>query len=110
MSRFDEKYWWRKNPDAPFAELLRAVEGHCHPEAYEEAYDDLIRIVRNPKGGEGARRFKEQLIAALRDPSAIPKDALFRAAEYSDGSDEKFLRRLWRDLYPDEPVPGENAS
>jgi hypothetical protein len=26
--------------------------------------------------------------------------------DYADGSDERFLRRVWRDLYGDEPVGG----
>jgi hypothetical protein len=34
----------------------------------------------------------------------LPEYALFTAAQYDDGSDEAFLRRLWRQLYGDEPV------
>lgn len=102
MTQFSGKYW-RDNPDTPFGVLLDTVEAYCHPEAYDEAYDDLICRVR--EDDEGVRRFKEQLGAALRDPAALPEDALFTAAQYGDGSDEAFLRRLWRDLYPDEPIP-----
>jgi hypothetical protein len=40
--------------------------------------------------------------AAIR----LPDDELFKATDYSDGSDERFLRRVWRDLYGEEPVAG----
>jgi hypothetical protein len=46
--------------------------------------------------------FKSELREALRDPSQLPGDELFESVEYSDGSDEAFLGRLWRDLYGDE--------
>ena len=48
-------------------------------------------------------------LEAIRDPGRLPGDELFRHVEYDDGSDEVFLRRLWRDLYGDEPVtlPGQ---
>ena len=49
--------------------------------------------------------FKSELRQALADPSQLPEDELLQCAvEYTDGSDEAFLRRLWRDLYGDEPV------
>lgn len=97
--------FWQKNPDAPFALLLRVVETYCHPEAYDEAYDDLKQVVHMPERDPAFDRFKEQLIEAIHDPSRLPEGALFRAAQYDDGSAEKFLARLWRDLYPDEPLP-----
>lgn len=97
-----EKFW-RTDREAPFATLLRAVEAHCHPEAYDEAYEDLQWMVRNTSTEE-MRVFKEELRRALRDPSQVPEGALSTAAQYGDGSDEKFLRRLWRDLYGNEPA------
>ena len=100
--------YWRENPDAPFAVLLDTVEAYCHPEAYDEAYDDLISRARNPQEDDLIQRFKEQLRVALLDPSTLPENSLFRAVQYDDGSDEMFLRRLWRDLYPEEPVPSRS--
>jgi hypothetical protein len=47
--------------------------------------------------------FREELREALADPSRLPDDELSRAAQYDDGSSQAFLRRLWRDLYGDEP-------
>jgi hypothetical protein len=50
------------------------------------------------------RIFKAELQQALADPSQLPNGELDDAVEYNDENDEKFLRRLWRDLYGDEPV------
>lgn len=100
-----ERGYWRDHPEAPFAELLTTVSTMCHPEV-SELYDELIELARNPEPDERMQLFKTQLREALDDPTRIPGDALHDAAKFSDGSDERFLRRLWRDLYPDEPVPG----
>ena len=100
-----EGRFWQHHPDAPFALLLRKVETYCHPEASDDAYDELKEFVHMPDHDPVFDRFKEQLTEAIRDPSQIPEDALFHAAQYSDGTDEKFLSRLWHDLYPDEPLP-----
>src|SRR2546423_332504 len=97
--------YWREDKNAPFAILLGTIEAHCHPEAYDEAYEDLIQRARHPEGDAGINDFKEQLRTALQDTSKLPEDALFTAAQYSDGSDDRFLSRLWRDLYPNEPLP-----
>ncbi len=40
----------------------------------------------------------------LADLGRLPGDELFKAVDYGDGSDESFLRRLWHDLYGDEPI------
>lgn len=98
--------FWQENPDAPFATLLSVIAGACHPEAWDEAYEDLRRIAREHPDTERMTRFKSELETAIRDPSQIPRADLFDAAQYDDGSPEKFLARLWRDLYPNEPLPG----
>lgn len=95
--------YWRDNEGAPFATLLSVVDGHCHPEAGEWAYTELQRLAKD-EGNEVMRRFKVELREVMADPSKLPENALFTAAQYDDGSDEAFLRRLWRDLYGDEPV------
>ena len=43
---------------------------------------------------------------ALADPGELPDNELFKAVQFSDGSNKAFLRRLWRDLYGDEPAAG----
>jgi hypothetical protein len=88
-----------------FSTLIAVAATYCHPEAYDGAYPDLIARARSPEpGDEEIRVFKAELWAALADPGRLPGDELFQAADYGDGSDARFLRRLWRDLYPDEPA------
>jgi hypothetical protein len=41
---------------------------------------------------------------AIKDPDQLPGNELSKHVRYEDGSPEAFLRRLWRDLYGDEPV------
>jgi hypothetical protein len=96
--------FWKKTPDAPFATLVRIAGTYCHPEADEDAYDDLKTLARRGDRQEMAD-FKIDLRKAIVDPSELPEWELYREVQFDDGSTEKFLRRLWRDLYPDEPVP-----
>jgi hypothetical protein len=46
--------------------------------------------------------FEAELRQAMAHPSELPGHELSDAVEYDDGSAEKFLRRLWRDLYGDQ--------
>jgi hypothetical protein len=97
--------YWAKNPTAPFATLIAVAATYCHPEAYDGAYQDLIDRARSPEpDDEEIGVFKAQLQEALTDPRQLPDDELFKAVDYGDGSDERFLRRLWRELYDDEPI------
>jgi hypothetical protein len=50
------------------------------------------------------RAFKAELRQALADPGQLPEGELDSAVEYTDENDAAFLRRLWRDLYGDEPA------
>lgn len=95
----------RRSPDTPFATLLDIAETYCHPEAWEGAYEQLRRLARERPDDPEMVRLKNELRAAIVDPSQVPRDDLFHAAEYDDGSGEKFLTRLWRDLYPDDEHP-----
>lgn len=100
-----QDYYWRLDSDAPFAALLRIVDTYCHPEAGgEESYEELIDLARHTDEFEEMRRFKEELRRALLGDRP-PENALYVAAQFGDGSDEAFLRRLWHDLYPNEPLP-----
>lgn len=75
--------YWAKHPEGPFATLIRVASTYCHPEQDADAYDDLKFLARQQDDAEMS---------------------VFKAVDYGDGSDEKFLRRLWRDLYGDEPI------
>ncbi|HEY3684565.1 MAG TPA: hypothetical protein VGL93_16145 [Streptosporangiaceae bacterium] len=98
--------FWDRDPDAPFATLLSTLESYVNPEA-DTKFPLLQEAARySDQGGEGAsmRVFKEELRAVVRDPSVLPEGALFEAVAYEDGSDRKFLERLWRELYGGEAV------
>jgi hypothetical protein len=98
-------FYWERHPDGPFATLIAVAATYCSPDAYDGAYDDLVSRARTPEAGDGEMRvFKAELRQGLADPSQLPDDELSEAVQYDDGSDEKFLRRLWHDLY--EPIAG----
>lgn len=96
-------FYWERQPDGPFVTLIRVASAYCDPDAYDGAYQDLIDRARRDNDDE-MRVFKAELREALADPGKLPGDELSESVEFSDGSDEAFLRRLWRDLYGDEPV------
>jgi hypothetical protein len=91
-----------QNAEAPFYWLISIIRNYCHPEA--DGFDELVEDIGYR--GPWTITFKEQHRAALLDPSQLPDGAIDWASSYDDGNDLRFLRRLWRDLYPNEPVPG----
>jgi hypothetical protein len=100
-------FYWERHPDGPFATLIAVAATYCSPDAYDGAYEDLVRRARAADADdEEMHVLKAELRQALADPGTLPDDELSAAVEYEDGSDEKFLRRLWRDLYGDEPAAG----
>lgn len=52
------------------------------------------------------RVFKDELRLAITHLGQVPGYELSSHVQYDDGSPEAFLRRLWRDLYGGELVPG----
>ncbi len=102
-------FYWERHPDGPFTTLIAVAATYFTPEAYDGAHDDLISRARAPEpDDEEIRAFTAELQQALAAPGQRPGDELFAAVDYGDGSDEAFLRRLWRDLYGDQP--GAQAS
>jgi hypothetical protein len=96
-------FYWERHPEGPFATLIGVAATYCSPDAYDGAYEDLVRRAHAADAeDEEMRVFKAELRQALADPNALPDEELSTAVEYDDGSDERFLRRLWRDLYGDE--------
>jgi hypothetical protein len=97
-------YYWRQDKDAPFAFFLTIVDTYLHPESgYDVA--DLGEWLRHADPPEDAVRFKGEFQRLLSgDLDQLPKGALGTAAAFDDGSDEAFLRRLWRELYGNEPI------
>jgi hypothetical protein len=100
-------FYWERHPDGPFATLIAVAATYCSPDAYDGAYEDLVSRARSPQTADDEMRiFKAELREALADPGQLPAGELDDAVEYDDGSDEKFLRRLWHDLYGNEPIAG----
>jgi hypothetical protein len=95
-------FYWERHPDGPFATLIGVAATYCSPDADAEDYERLKRLAIRQDDQE-MRLFKAELRQALADPSQLPEGELDDAVEYRDGNDEAFLRRLWRDLYGDEP-------
>ncbi|MDN3359934.1 hypothetical protein [Actinomadura sp. DC4] len=87
-----------------YATLFGVTGTYCHPEADEEAYGALRRLAGRANDAPMAL-FKEELRRALTHPEEVPEEALYREVQYGDGGAAEFLRRLWRDLYPEEPTP-----
>ena len=83
--------------------LIAVTTSYLHPEANEP--EALRRRARRAGEGDAEMRvFKAELRQAITHPDQVPRDELSSHVEYDDGSPEAFLRRLWRDLYGDEPV------
>jgi hypothetical protein len=95
---------WQRDPNSPFAFFLRIVDTYLHPESTHDV-DDLAWWTKHADPPEKAIRFKDELRRLLTgDLDKLPESSLSTAAEYEDGSDEAFLRRLWHELYGDEPI------
>ena len=95
------EFYWTRHPDGPFATLIRISTTYLHPEA--DDLESLQRLAKRENDPE-MRIFKAELREAIKNPGQVPADELSKHVEYEDGSPEAFLRRLWRDLYGDEPV------
>jgi hypothetical protein len=100
-------FYWERHPEGPFATLIAVATTYLDPENYH--LDNLKELAKR-EDDEEMRVFKSELREALRDPSQLPGDELSESVEYSDGSDEAFLRRLWHELYGDEPFEAPPAT
>jgi hypothetical protein len=95
------EFYWKRHPDGPFATLIRITTTYLHPET--DDLESLQRLVKRENDTE-MHAFKAELRAAIKDPDQLPDDELSKHVRYEDGSPEAFLRRLWRDLYGEDPV------
>lgn len=96
-------FYWERHPDGPFATLIGVAATYCSPDADAEDYERLKRLAQH-EDDQRMRAFKAELRQALDNPDQLPAGELDNAVEYNDESEEKFLRRLWRDLYGNEPI------
>ena len=96
-------FYWERHPDGPFATLIGVATTYCSPDADAEDYERLKRLAQY-EDDQRMRVFKAELRQALAEPSQLPTGELDNAVEFNDATEEEFLRRLWRDLYGDEPI------
>ena len=101
--------YWVRHPSDPFGTLIGVAATYCSPDADPGDYERLKRLAAR-EDDQQMRVFKAELRQALADPGQLPRGELDNAAEYGDENDEKFLRRLWRDLYGGEPVPDSDGA
>jgi hypothetical protein len=93
--------YWERHPDGPFVTLIAVAATYLNPESYDL---ECLKELAKREDDEEMRVFKRELRQALQDPSQLPGDELSESVEYDDGSDKAFLRRLWHDLYGNEPL------
>lgn len=98
----DDDFYWKRHPGGPFATLIKVTTTYLHPEAGD--LESLQERARDDADDPEMRVFKDELRQAITSPGQVPRGELFSHVVYDDGSPEEFLRRLWRDLYGDEPV------
>jgi hypothetical protein len=96
-------FYWERHPDGPFATLIAVAATYCSPDADAADYEKLKRLAGR-ENDQRMRVFKEELRQALADPGRLPEGELDNAVEFADEDEAAFLRRLWRDLYGDEPT------
>ena len=92
-------FYWERHPDGPFATLIEIATNYLDPENYDP---EALKSPREAEGDRGDAGIQVGTREAIKDPGQLPGDELFESVEYSEGSDEAFLRRLWHDLYGDE--------
>jgi hypothetical protein len=97
-------WYWERQPGGPFVTLIAVAATYLNPEGYDL---DSLKALAKREGDEEMRVFKTELRDALRDPVQLPGDELWESVEYSNGSDEAFLRWLWHELYGDEPFDAD---
>lgn len=102
------RMYWLEDETVPFATFLRMIQTFYHPEIRDDNFAELVQLAHDGGGGEKMVVFKRELarlVGGERD--GLSPDAISVAAGYDEwATDEEFLRWLWRQLYPDESLPG----
>lgn len=101
-------FYWKRHPDGPFATLIAVATTYLYPEA--DGPESLQERAKDDDDDPEMRVFKAELRQAIAHPGQVPRYELSSRVRYDDGSPRKFLRRLWRDLYGDEPVRGPGQA
>jgi hypothetical protein len=101
-------HYYLDDKSAPFALFLTIIDTYLHPES-GMTVDDLREWLSYPEPTDEMIQFKDDFRRLLSgELDELPKGALGTASAFDDGSEEAYLRRLWHELYDDEPVqPGK---
>jgi hypothetical protein len=95
------EFYWSGIPTARSRRSSGSRRHTCIPKR------TTLNHCRGSRNAETTQRCASLKLSSAR-PSKTPirsrPDELSKHVEYEDGSPEAFLRRLWRDLYGDEPV------
>ena len=94
-------FYWERHPDGPFVTLIAVATTYLHPENYD--LESLKQLARS-EDDEEMRVFKSELREALRDPSQLPDDELWKSVEYGDGTTRRSCVDSRHELYGDEPL------
>lgn len=100
-------FYWTRHPDGPFVTLISVAANYLNAEMYRP---EALRTRAMRDDDPEMRVFKAELREAIQHPERLPADELDENVEYDDANDEAFLRRLWRDLYGDEPITTPGTS
>ncbi|GAB3768408.1 hypothetical protein [Microlunatus parietis] len=101
--RFRDRPWVNGNPDEiEYGWLYRILENYLNPEIND--FEELQGFVQS--GDPLSNVFKRQLRDAMEGFNDGIEENIGSITAFDDGSGMLYLRRLWRDLYPGEPVPG----
>jgi hypothetical protein len=67
------EFYWKRDPDGPFATLIRIATTYLHPEA-----DDLqsLQTLAKRENDEEMRTFKAELRQAIENPALVPNEEL----------------------------------
>ncbi|MFC7623635.1 hypothetical protein [Microlunatus sp. GCM10028923] len=100
---FKYRYWLRGEPDSiTFGWLYRYLDLYLNPEVNN--LDGLQEFTRSNDADAAA--FKRQLREAIENFDDEVERHIDYISAYDDDSGAHYLRRVWRDLYPGEAVPG----
>jgi hypothetical protein len=94
-------FYRERPPDGPFAPLIAVAAAYPGPENHDPG---SLKELAGRDDVPEMRVLRAGLRDALGDPGWLPAGELSDSVEYGDGNDEAFLRRLWHDLYEDEPA------
>jgi hypothetical protein len=105
--------YWLKRRDAPFATFLAVVQTHLHSETSPDNFAALKRRAQADRVDDAElRTFMQELSRLLKgDREDLPSGAISLAADGDAwNTDDELLMWLWRELYPNEPVPTRDDS